>query len=107
MHEIIAKQSKTILPVSMIDGRLFDKLECLGRRIRENGQPFGGIQLILSGDFFQLPPVPEKTSIGQKIPPQFTFEAESWNECITRMIVLRQVFRQTESGRTDDRKLKL
>jgi ATP-dependent DNA helicase PIF1 len=43
--------------VSMIDGDLFDKLEQIARTLRNNGRPFGGIQLIITGDFFQLPPV--------------------------------------------------
>ena len=44
--------------VSMVDGDLFDKLEQIARTIRNNGRPFGGIQLVITGDFFQLPPVP-------------------------------------------------
>jgi ATP-dependent DNA helicase PIF1 len=40
----------------MLDGQLFSKLEYLARTIRKNDQPFGGIQLVLVGDFCQLPP---------------------------------------------------
>jgi len=43
--------------ISMLLGGLFDKLEELAREIRVNPKPFGGIQLVLCGDFFQLPPV--------------------------------------------------
>lgn len=39
--------------VSMVDGDLFDKLEAIARELRKNGRPFGGIQLIITGDFFQ------------------------------------------------------
>lgn len=84
--------------VSMIDGRFFDKLEQLARRIRESIKPFGGIQLILCGDFFQLPPVPDSLSSGQKIPIKFAFEAESWSKCIQRIVALKKVFRQKEGG---------
>ena len=38
--------------VSMIDGRLFDFAEELARRVRGLDRPFGGIQLVLCGDFF-------------------------------------------------------
>ena len=37
---------------------IFDKIDQIGRRIRAKEAPFGGLQIILSGDFFQLPPVP-------------------------------------------------
>eukprot|EP01071_Lankesteria_metandrocarpae_P002438 Lankesteria_metandrocarpae@DN2328_c0_g1_i1.p1 len=46
--------------VSMIDGRLFDILDRIARKLRATPHlPFGGIQLVLSGDFLQLPPVPQ------------------------------------------------
>ena len=40
----------------MMDGRLFDALEAIARRVRGSNAPFGGIQLILSGDFHQVRP---------------------------------------------------
>jgi ATP-dependent DNA helicase PIF1 len=39
--------------VSMVDGDLFDKLEAVARQLRNNGRPFGGIQVVITGDFFQ------------------------------------------------------
>ena len=36
---------------------LFDKLDEIGRHVRNNSHPFGGVQLVLCGDFYQLPPV--------------------------------------------------
>jgi ATP-dependent DNA helicase PIF1 len=82
----------------MIDGRFFDKLEELARLIREDESPFGGIQLIICGDFFQLPPVPDNLTLEQKIPIKFAFEAESWNRCIPRIVSLKKIFRQREGG---------
>lgn len=43
--------------VSMVHSDFFDKVEEMARRIRGSPAPFGGIQLVLTGDFFQLPPV--------------------------------------------------
>ena len=43
--------------ISMLKPELFDKLEELARLIRKNEKIFGGIQLILSGDFCQLPAI--------------------------------------------------
>jgi len=55
--------------ISMLDGELFDKLEGLARKICRNDEPFGGIQLVLTGDFCQLPPVGKS--------PRYCFEAKS------------------------------
>lgn len=78
--------------VSMVDGDLFDKLEEIARQIRNNGRPFGGIQLVVTGDFFQLPPVPE----GQNREAKFSFSAASWNTAIQHTILLTHVFRQRD-----------
>ena len=77
--------------ISMVDGQLFDKLEQIARTLRNNGRPFGGIQLVVTGDFFQLPPVPEKNSIAK-----FVFDAVTWNTCIEHTILLTHVFRQKD-----------
>ncbi|OJD28986.1 mitochondrial dna helicase [Diplodia corticola] len=76
--------------VSMIDARLFDKLERIAREVRRNELPFGGIQLVVAGDFFQLPPVAK----GQEA--QFAFEAKSWARTIEHTIGLTHVFRQKD-----------
>ena len=80
--------------ISMVDGDLFDKLEAIARSIRSNGRPFGGIQLVITGDFFQLPPVPDYGKIAK-----FAFDAATWNTSINHTIGLTQVFRQRDPGR--------
>ena len=40
--------------ISMLSPQLFDKLEEIARIVRHDQRPFGGIQLILTGDFLQL-----------------------------------------------------
>lgn len=77
--------------ISMVDGDLFDKLEEVARRIRSNGRPFGGIQLVVTGDFFQLPPVPEANR-----EQKFAFSAATWNTTIQHTILLTHVFRQRD-----------
>jgi ATP-dependent DNA helicase PIF1 len=74
--------------ISMLDPILFDKLELLARKIRKNEKPFGGIQLILTGDFLQLPCVKSEN---------FCFEAKSWNKCIDEVIYLTEIFRQSDN----------
>ncbi|CAN0078682.1 unnamed protein product, partial [Ectocarpus fasciculatus] len=77
--------------ISMMEADLFDKLNLVGQRVKGNGQPFGGIQLVLCGDFFQLPPV----GIGRGS-TRFCFEARTWDTSIDQSIVLKQVFRQKD-----------
>jgi ATP-dependent DNA helicase PIF1 len=77
--------------VSMVDGDLFDKLEQIARTLRNNGRPFGGIQLVITGDFFQLPPVPE---FGRQ--SKFAFDAGTWTTSIEHTIGLHHVFRQKD-----------
>ncbi|KNZ47580.1 DNA repair and recombination protein pif1 [Puccinia sorghi] len=78
--------------VSMIDGNFFD----LAKRVRDCVEPFGGIQLILTGDFFQLPPVSKPRPKSERLP--YLFESESWDECVTQIIVLKHVFRQSDEA---------
>lgn len=79
--------------VSMVDADLFDKLETIARSLRNNGRPFGGIQLIITGDFFQLPPVPDSGRVAK-----FAFDASTWPTSIEHTIGLHHVFRQKDPG---------
>ncbi|CZR57272.1 related to PIF1 protein precursor [Phialocephala subalpina] len=80
--------------ISMVDGDLFDKLEGIARAMRNNGRPFGGIQLVITGDFFQLPPVPDYESKGRGV--KFAFDAGTWATAIHHTIGLTEVFRQKD-----------
>lgn len=81
--------------VSMLSLKLFNTLNEIGKAVRHNSKPFGGIQIIFSGDFFQLPPV------GDKAEPEtqrFCFESDDWNSVFHRtcQIQLLKIFRQTD-----------
>jgi ATP-dependent DNA helicase PIF1 len=82
--------------ISMVDGDLFDKLEAIARGMRNNGRPFGGIQLVITGDFFQLPPVPDHSQKSRGV--KFAFDAATWNTAIHHTIGLTEVFRQKDPG---------
>jgi ATP-dependent exoDNAse (exonuclease V) alpha subunit len=61
--------------ISMIHGARFDLLDRILRYIRKNQSPFGGLQVILSGDLFQLPPVTkDRNNI------DFIFKSRAWKE---------------------------
>ncbi len=71
--------------ISMLSMETFEKVDRLLRIIRGKDEPFGGIQLILFGDFFQLPPVNSDN---------FCFESDVWNEAEIQTIILKEIFRQ-------------
>ena len=58
----------------MLDSELFEALDGIARAVRNVDAPFGGIQLVAVGDFFQLPPV----GLGGPYNKGFAFEARAW-----------------------------
>ncbi|KXS15708.1 hypothetical protein M427DRAFT_320796 [Gonapodya prolifera JEL478] len=77
--------------VSMVDAELFDKLEEVARKVRKSSLPFGGIQLVMTGDFFQLPPVPDKQR-----ETKFLFESKRFSACVPTSYNLTTAFRQSD-----------
>ncbi len=82
--------------VSMMTAELLDKLNALAKKIRSNSRPFGGIQLVLVGDFYQLPPI-RRDGVGANA-PLFAFEAACWNELIPHAHELLQIQRQKDEA---------
>jgi ATP-dependent DNA helicase PIF1 len=82
--------------VSMMSKKILEMLDKIGKTVRKcHYKPFGGIQLIFSGDFYQLPPV------GNKQEPDtmsFCFESPLWNQFFKKEdhIKLVKIFRQKE-----------
>jgi ATP-dependent DNA helicase PIF1 len=79
----------------MLSLKLFQLLNEIGKAVRNNSRPFGGIQLIFSGDFYQLPPVGSSDDPDTQ---RFCFECEDWNEIFRPhcQIELVKIFRQTD-----------
>ncbi|XP_042543706.1 ATP-dependent DNA helicase PIF1 [Dipodomys spectabilis] len=84
-------QRLVIDEISMVEADLFDKLEAVARAVRQQNKPFGGIQLIICGDFLQLPPVTKGSQS-----PQFCFQAKSWKRCVPVTLELTEVWRQAD-----------
>lgn len=78
--------------ISMVDPALLDKLEEIARVLRKKPKPFGGIQIVITGDFFQLPPVNPGGSV------TFAFDAQCWEHVVQHKVNLTQVFRQKDSS---------
>lgn len=72
--------------ISMVSDVLLNLLNEVFKLIRRNNRPFGGLQIIVVGDFFQLPPVENG----------YCFLAESWQEADFMSVVLKTVFRQKD-----------
>ena len=61
--------------VSMMHAWLFDMVDTVCRKLRRDPRPFGGLQVVLSGDFFQLPPVSVSGRNNDLIAPSAEFLA--------------------------------
>ena len=59
--------------MSMMGHDFFEKLDTIGRIVRKCDKPFGGIQLVLSGDFLQNPPINAKYIFMSELWPEIPF----------------------------------
>jgi ATP-dependent DNA helicase PIF1 len=82
--------------ISMMTPDLLEKLDAIGRAIRKRpDSPFGGLQLVLSGDFCQLPPV-QKASTATAEEAVFAFESPVWKSLVQETHYLMQIQRQRD-----------
>jgi len=85
--------------VSMIAPEILKLLDYVGQFVRKTQAPFGGMQIILVGDFGQLPPVVKNGRADPR--KQFCFQTQVWKEAIHCTILLRQVHRQKDKELVD------
>ncbi|MCA9325374.1 AAA family ATPase [Candidatus Saccharibacteria bacterium] len=79
--------------VSMLHGKRLDMVNQVCKLLRENDQPFGGLQVVLVGDLFQLPPVSRNGE-----PDDFVHRSVAWQELAPQICYLTEQHRQTEVG---------
>ncbi len=79
--------------ISMLPGRQLEFVDFLFRRLRGNEQAFGGVQVIVTGDFLQLPPVRRS----EREPYDWAFQSLAWRAAEFKTILLETVRRQDES----------
>ena len=77
--------------VSMMDQEFFEKVSEYLSIIRKNKRPFGGLQIMLLGDFCQLPPVSKG---GGGVP--FCFRSEVWAQLNLTTVMLTELVRQID-----------
>jgi ATP-dependent DNA helicase PIF1 len=80
---------------SMMSMKIFDILNTLGQTARNNSEPFGGIQIVMVGDFYQLPPI---ETYSEPETGMFCFESQDYFKIFPKEnhIVLKKIFRQTD-----------
>ena len=77
--------------ISMVSPEIFSSIDMIIQAFKNNAEPFGGIQVILSGDFFQLPPI----SRGFK-DKRFAWQSSSWKDLDLQTCYLQKKFRQED-----------
>ena len=77
--------------VSMISPELFSSMDLILRGFKGTDVPFGGVQVVISGDFFQLPPI-------SKVPKEkrFAWQSPVWKALDLQTCYLQEKFRQDD-----------
>ncbi len=104
--------------VSMLKDSMLDMVDRVCKTFKRNEKPFGGLQIILSGDFFQLPPIERyspqvqmeqasltinldeeisyQMEVENEIRTPFAFKARSWKMADLHVCYLDEQFRQDD-----------
>ncbi|CAI0645627.1 unnamed protein product, partial [Colletotrichum noveboracense] len=106
--------------ISMVENQFFERLSRVMRAIRGNASPFGGVQIIVVGDFCQLPPVkpfkhclhcgremkklndqwtcPEGHGHAFQAGDRWSFKAPEWKRCNFKCVRLTKIHRQSDKA---------
>jgi len=79
--------------VSMVSPEIFASMDKILRSFKNNPEPFGGVQVVISGDFFQLPPVSKEFK-----EKRFAWQAPVWKSLDLRSCYLQEKFRQEDDA---------
>lgn len=97
-REIIEKTDVLIIDeISMMHDFRLDMVDEACRLVRRKDEPFGGIQLIMSGDFFQLPPI----NRGDSRAGDFVVNSKVWRELDPTICYLSEQHRQDDEELLD------
>lgn len=107
------KRSKVLIidEVSMLSPETLSMVELVCRKVRQRYEPFGGLQVVLAGDFFQLPPVVRQGEINddggdgdsqtqlieiESEQKRFAFDAAIWDQAKLVVCYLTEQYRQND-----------
>lgn len=86
--------------VSMLDGKVLDMINQVAKAVRQpesehrsghGAEPFGGLQVVFVGDFFQLPPVTRQGDV-----LTYAFASTSWREARPLICYITEQYRQDD-----------
>lgn len=90
--------------ISMLSANTLDMVEAVCRRIRQDHRPFGGLQIILAGDFFQLPPIVknqrnenQQTKLIENNLSQFAYNSSAFERANFQICYLDEQYRQDDT----------
>jgi len=89
--------------ISMVRADMLDAIDLILRKMRNNKKPFGGVQVIIVGDLYQLPPVvveDDREYLDALYPTEYFFSSQVMKSVdllgMWEVVILRQVFRQSD-----------
>lgn len=96
IHKSINKAKVLIIDeISMLSANTIDMVDQVCQMMRRDGRAFGGLQVVLIGDFFQLPPVMGAMPDWSESPKRFAFAAKAWKHLDLMTCYLETQHRQS------------
>lgn len=93
VRRLLAAKVLIIDEVSMLGADTVSMVDVICRTLRGNPEPFGGLQVIFVGDFFQLPPINTRGAA-----PQFAYQSPSWKRLKLITCYLTEQHRHEDSA---------
>ncbi len=81
--------------ISMLSSHQLDIINTIIKAFRDNNEPFGGMQVVLCGDFFQLPPINRDNNLYSE-GRNFAYKSRTWKELDMRICYLTEQYRHRE-----------
>ncbi len=79
--------------ISMLHGYRLDMIDHICKAFKQSLQPFGGLQVVMCGDFFQLPPVSRNGG-----DDKFVYTSRAWQEMGLKICYLDEQYRQSDQA---------
>lgn len=89
--------------ISMLRAETLSMVDAVCREIMQKSEPFGGIQVVLVGDFFQLPPIdkkftePKQRGLMQETNARFAYESNAWKNLHPIVCYINEQHRQDDA----------